>query len=162
VYALHELIETRTTVFIQLVSLNIISEIASSALAGLILSKSIPALLVVSFGILLLATLVSLFLPDTLNLVKGGKPPHVHDEYTARTTATANQSSFSVQETSRKARDALETTCKFLYIHGKLTALMVAFLFAILPKLVQGLLLQYTTKRYDWSWSKVSVPRKLS
>ena len=143
----------------QLVSLNIVSEIASSALAGLILSRSIPALLFISFGLMLLVTLLSLFLPDTLGLVKDRKSPCVDDEYTdtITATATANQSPSLVHETFRKARDTLKSSCKFMYSHGKLTALMVAFVFAILPKLVQGLLLQYTTKRYGWSWSKVGV-----
>jgi hypothetical protein len=135
-----------------------ISDIASNALAGLILSKSIWGLLLLAFGLLLIAALLSFLIPNTRKFDIHQNSLTVQESITtiAEAEAEADEGILSGLEILEKAIRILKMAWIFMCTHKKLMALMLALMCSVLPKIAQALLLQYTTKRYGWSWSKVS------
>ncbi|KAK1754313.1 major facilitator superfamily domain-containing protein [Echria macrotheca] len=160
--------ESRANVFLQLTSLFIISDIASGPLAGLIMTKSIWAVVWLSLGLLCLDMFLAFCCPDTLSLVEktssqpqpisnGGHSATNGGDTTLEDDHHQTASSSPVRESLHRARKSLAEAWSFLSGHWHLLVLMLCFVFVVLSRLVQDMLLQYTTKRYNWSWGRASV-----
>ena len=68
-------------------------------------------------------------------------------------TPTANES--ILQGSIRQLREGGREIRSFLSGHGLVIIFMFCYVFVAVSKVVQVMLLQYATKRYNWSWSKV-------
>ncbi|KAH8194534.1 hypothetical protein TruAng_011297 [Truncatella angustata] len=148
----------RARIFLQLSALLIFSDLASSPLAGLILMRSTWCLMFLAFGLFIIATVTSLFLPDTLKLAERKHDQHeiLHDG--GGTEPQDHHNSSPIRESILRARKSVRDIHSFLSGHRQVIILTLCFVFVALARLVQEMLLQYTTKRYNWSWSKVSAP----
>lgn len=121
----------------------------SSPLAGLILLHSPWGLLLFSFGVLLLTGVVVLVFPETLEKTNAMSTHAVDAE-----PETANSSRVHTNEQPFVQKAAA------VWVHvvknKRLLALLLSLVFVVLGRFVQEMLLQYTTERYDWSWSQAS------
>ncbi|KAH8896378.1 MFS general substrate transporter [Thozetella sp. PMI_491] len=148
--------ESRSSIFLQLSSLFIISEILSGPLAGVIMMKSIWGVVFLSFGLLCLATLLGFFFPNTLGYVEARKRWQSNDYAGNADSALDNRTLSSVQGSLRRFWISLGEVWLFLSSNWLLSAVMLSFIFVALSRIVQDMLLQYTTTRYNWKWSKAS------
>ncbi|KAF3024910.1 hypothetical protein E8E14_012854 [Neopestalotiopsis sp. 37M] len=144
-------VSARAPIFFQLAALFILSEVASGPLAGLVLLKSVWGLLALASVFYVLATATTFLLPDTLHLSKAALNEDVDD---SNDTPTANES--ILQGSIRQLREGGREIRSFLSGHGLVIIFMFCYVFVAVSKVVQVMLLQYATKRYNWSWSKAS------
>ncbi|KAI1869194.1 uncharacterized protein JN550_005824 [Neoarthrinium moseri] len=147
-------VSARAPIFLQLSALFILSEIGSGPLAGLILLKSTWGLIGLASVFYVLATATTFLLPDTLSI---SKITTTHDGSREDQSGDATASSTStLQESLRRISEGVHEIRSFLKGHGRAIVMMFCYVFVALSKVVQLMLLQYTTKRYHWTWSKAS------
>lgn len=103
----------------------------------------------------MLATLTTFLLPDTLSISKASEPHHQGSDGQVDEAATTGMS--TMQQSIHRAREGLQQIRSFLKGHARVIVMMFSYVFVALSKVVQLMLLQYTTKRYHWSWSKVRI-----
>ncbi|KAK3940612.1 major facilitator superfamily domain-containing protein [Diplogelasinospora grovesii] len=150
----------RATIFFQLNSVFLVSEMIAGPLAGIMMEKSPWPPLAVALALLLLANLSVLLFPETLELhqprgqearqqERGGPCQNGNDD-------SRDLKAACVQRLARKAIDGLAEVWGFVLGNQSLAFLMTSLVFVILGRFVQELLLQYATKRYGWTWSRAT------
>ncbi|KAK6073234.1 MFS transporter [Seiridium cupressi] len=148
-------VSARGPIFLQLSGLLILAEVASGPIAGLILLKSTWGLISLSSAFYVLATITTFLLPNTLHNTKA-RDHHDNSHQPTTDGYTSNNAVSTFTASYRKLREGFKEIRSFLGCHGVVVALMFAYVLVSLSKLVQVMLWQYTTKRYDWTWSKAS------
>lgn len=154
----------RTLVFYQLNAVLRIVSVAASPLAAFLLSVNPWIAVWIGLGLLLLGTGCTLLLPETLELRKAADQKRASCDYhsgSAATTAT-NSNAFSAksafQQALSSARADFTHIWRFLLGSKNIMLLMTCNALVFPLRLAfDGDLLQYMTKRYDWSWSMVSL-----
>jgi hypothetical protein len=154
--------------FFELLAVMYVSEFIASPLAGYLMGEDgqhpwIPML--VAYGAILLATLITCFLPETLGLrtatedaeaVPADEPEEeMHDETVADKAEHAAVATWKGLITSAKQ------VWTFIFRDTRVAWLLFSLLFLLFGRFVQEILMQYATKRYDWSWTKVRALRNI-
>ncbi|KAK4186417.1 major facilitator superfamily domain-containing protein [Podospora australis] len=147
-------VDQRATVFLRFGAVFLASQMVAGPIGGGMMVRDPWFPLLVSLGVLFIGNVIVLFLPETLQL---------HD--TKRIPAAQQRQDETVmdQDTSvpvklwRKAKARGQEVWEFILLNKKVTVLMMSLVFVILGRFVGDLLLQYATKRYDWSWSRASM-----
>jgi hypothetical protein len=100
--------------------------------------------------------MTSFLLPDTLSISKAenSRRRSIDDQEIAATPPATGTS--IIQVSLHQAREGLREIRSFLGGHGLVIVIMFSYVFVATSKVVQVMLLQYTSKRYEFSWSKVS------
>ncbi|KXJ88444.1 major facilitator superfamily domain-containing protein [Microdochium bolleyi] len=165
----------RANVYFMVTALYIVSEVFSSPLAGVILLRgSAWGLLLTSFVVLLLACLVVAVFPETLENPKrvlSARNSPAHDEDAPllvsgeveiptsgirASSATTSDSKLERGSRLQALIHDIRAAWAFVVQNKRLVALMLSLVFVVLGKFVQEMLLQYTTRRYGWTWSRAS------
>ncbi|KAI4592928.1 hypothetical protein KJ359_010180 [Pestalotiopsis sp. 9143b] len=144
-------VSARAPIFFQLAALFILSEVGSGPLAGLVLLKSLWGLIFLASAFYVLATATTFLLPDTLHISKAADA----DFDNAEESNDATQS--IIQGSIHQVREGVREIRSFISGHGLVVVFMFCYVFVAVSKIVQVMLLQYATKRYEWSWSKASI-----
>lgn len=114
---------------------------------------------ILALSFVILSWPLSLFFPDTLRLaparkvVQGGVD--LEDEAFPTGGRSYEEVSSPTQRIISKMLEGLADARQFISSHQHVVILTVCFLFEFLGGLVGMLLLQYVTKKFDWSWGKV-------
>lgn len=154
----------RANCYFRLTAVFLVAELISNPMGGaLLLWGGHWTPLVFGFVGVVLSGLVLLLMPETLNFdTKAGvvaeRSPVVEDDNTTpetentpkRTIASAWQQFLHLVRTDARA------TSLFILRNRPLMFLMIPFIFSVVGRFVQNLLLQYATKRYGWSWSQAA------
>ncbi|ETS73557.1 hypothetical protein PFICI_14503 [Pestalotiopsis fici W106-1] len=148
-------VSARAPIFFQLAALFILSEVASGPLAGLVLLKSVWGLIALASVFYVLATATTFLLPDTLHLSKAALDEDIDDANDAAARTSTSDDSI-LQGSIRQVREGGREIRSFLSGHGLVIIFMFCYVLVAVSKVVQIMLLQYATKRYNWSWSKAS------
>jgi hypothetical protein len=138
----------------------IASETIAGGLAGLLLSKSPWFTVGGAFSMLFLSIIASLALPETLEIrrmLDQRQQERVDEPAEEESSQSQNGGPSATQKPWRKLRVYVREIWVFVSANWRLTSLMGCYTFIVLSKLVQDSLLQYATKRYSWSWSRVSL-----
>lgn len=101
--------------------------------------------------------MTTFLLPNTLDISKSNAPDSALDDTTSTNACPSDHRSSTFKESLRRIHEGLLEIRSFLRTHGVVSIVMLAYVIVAVSKVVQLMLLQYTTKRYDWSWSKVSI-----
>jgi hypothetical protein len=120
------------------------------------LLKSIWGLISLASGFYVLATVTTFLLPDTLSITKA-ESTHHRTSNRQETDVAPPESSSTVKESLRRIRQGMKDILSFMAGNGLVIIMMFCHVFVAISKVVQVMLLQYTTKRYHWSWSKVGI-----
>lgn len=142
-------------------SITLVASIVAGPLAGAVMLVFGPwtgYLLGLSF--IILCWLLSLLLPDTLRLAAARKPAQsgVNSEAEASSANVRQPKDISspINFLFTKTRKGLVEAGSFLSHHRYVVILSMCFLFEVLAGLAGLLLLQYVTKKFEWSWGKVN------
>ncbi|KAL1865647.1 hypothetical protein VTK73DRAFT_5121 [Phialemonium thermophilum] len=165
------------TVFFQVMSVDLLGQTLAGPVAGMLMRKSDWLPLMVGLGLLAVGTLTGLVFPETLELKR---LKHALQAAESSAAESEDDGALADAETIDAARevDALDgddqkgwtwrkllatwkknlgEVWEFVLGNKRVTFLMVSLVFTIMGRLVNELLLQYATKRYDWSWDKASI-----
>lgn len=145
-----------------------VGALIADPLGGFLLSQGAWVALITGNLIMLISVAGMFLLPETLVVRqwhdnKAGKtavPSPTLEAQESEDEEGLKKSIFKVAIDT--AREQLQRVREFLVINQQVVVLMVPLLFQSLGKYVTELLLQYSTKRYGWSWSKVCHIRSLA
>lgn len=151
----------RTPVLFRFYSVFLVAELVSNPLGGFLVSKG-PWLTLFTGNVFMVLVTASLFiLPETLSVrqwhdKRAGKAPR------SRLTPLGGDDDDgevlkkgSMRAALDDARAQLVEVWDFLIGNRRIVVLMLPLIFVTLGKYIQEMLLQYATKRFGWSWSKV-------
>lgn len=149
----------RTTVLFRFFSVFLVAELVGNPLGGFLLSRG-PWVSLITGNVFIVLVLMSLYiLPETLVVrrwhdAKAGKTPSPRLAPLDGSDDERLKKS-SISAALDDARDQLVEVWEFLIGNKRIVVLMLPLIFMTLGKYIQEMLLQYATKRYGWSWSKV-------
>lgn len=155
----------RASVLFRFNSVFLVGELVSNPLGGFFLDISPWLSLLVGNVCMLVALSGFFFLPETLAVrrwhdAKTGKSA----PYSVATRDSDDNNNHDDHDGVQKSRlqlalngfrAQLRQVWNFLITNKRVVVLILPFVCVSLGKYIQELLLQYATKRYDWSWSKV-------
>ncbi|CAK7203641.1 hypothetical protein SEUCBS139899_006379 [Sporothrix eucalyptigena] len=151
----------RATCYFRLTAVFLVAELISNPLAGALLlwgGNWLP--LVFGFVAIIVSGLILIALPETLHFDTAlGKvvPREAAAVGPADNTAPAKRGIASAWHSFvHLLRTDARATSLFILRNRPLMFLMIPFIFSIVGRFVQSLLLQYATKRYSWSWSQAA------
>jgi MFS family permease len=138
----------RATAFFQLGAVYLASGMISSPLTGVLMLKSPWAALVAAMAIMSSCIPLALAFPETVHL-------HARQESEGQREAETEDDRKPSAATRywAKAKGGMADVSDFILGNRAVFSLILSSIFVVLGKFVQELLLQYTTKRYGWSWS---------
>ncbi|KAK7931277.1 adenylate cyclase [Apiospora marii] len=138
--------EQRSTIFSYLAAAVIGGELIASPLVYLVMERSLWLPIYLGMGCLVVATIIPVFLAETLSRQPRRQPPE------------SQQPLVSWLETVRQETKKLDEAMRWLtWGNWKVSVLLCTFLLTMLGRFAQEILLQYVTRRYHWSWSKASL-----
>ncbi|CAK7215197.1 hypothetical protein SBRCBS47491_002401 [Sporothrix bragantina] len=157
----------RATCYFRLTAVFLVAELISNPLgATLLLIGGHWLPLLFGFTGIVLSGLVLLALPETLDFdpAAGKVVPRVSAVVTTdafgdtmpATAPTKNSIAAAWHSFVQLLRTDARATSLFILRNRPLMFLMIPFIFSVVGRFVQNLLLQYATKRYSWSWSQAA------
>lgn len=151
----------RTPVLFRFYSVFLVAELVANPLGGFLVGKS-PWLTLFTGNVFMVLVIGSVYiLPETLSVRRW------HDKRAGKTLSPRlaslggddNDDEELKKSSMRAALDdaqaQLVEVWDFLIGNRRIVVLMLPLIFTTLGKYIQEMLLQYATKRFGWSWSKV-------
>jgi hypothetical protein len=142
-------LEERATVFFQITAVFLATQVVAVLLGGVMLIQSPWFPLLVGLAILVIATLTVLAFPETVH-VHGGKRAQEEEQVDV-------DGNPAMRKLWRKAVASLVDVWDFVLSNRSVATLMLSLTFVILGRYVGELLLQYSTARYHWTWTRGSM-----
>lgn len=143
----------RASIFFALGAALMSAELLGNPIAGFLLLVGTPMTLVVGLALVIIGGLIIIFLPETLGLSK--KLDGDGDESSDTSESSTGDLSFW-QLLMRNVRTGAEEIGTFIVGNKRIVALIIPVVFIVVGKFANELLLQYSTKRYEWTWSQAS------
>lgn len=132
-----------------------------SPLAGVLMRRSPWIALLTGLGLLVLSTIASFAVPETLHFNKPGDNLEAgsdQDDDLDTATLAPDPKDSELRKLIAKAREDLAEIWKFVIGNKDIAFLLISIVFVVLGKFVQEMLLQYASKRFGWSWDEVCMP----
>jgi len=141
-------ISTRATVFFHMTAAFLASQMIAGPTGGTLLAWNPWIPLLLALALLVICCFLAFFaMPETV---------HVHDHHNT-SAALDEDDDPAASKLLRKARAGLEEVYTFILGNTRLAFLIISMVFIILGRIVGEVLLQYSTDRYGWSWTKASL-----
>ncbi len=144
-------VANRATVFFQCGAVYLIAALVASPLAAALMIRSPWLAYTVGTGLLILANLLSLLLPETNKLRQ--RSPKRRDSNGVEDQVNKTG---PIQQTLQHIRTSTREAWGFVRVNQRVTFLILTIVFVFMGKWVQEMLLQYATKRYNWKWSQAT------
>jgi len=151
----------RATVFFQFGATVSVAELISNPLAGVLMMKSNWLSVLLGFGLWIVATFMCFLLPETLdvrrlaNKLKETATTTVSDADENDTNTHGDKDPFMTKVIQHIHHSATEVRA-FATQNRGLVLLMLSLVFVVLGRVVQTLLLQFTTKKFNWTWPQAT------
>ncbi|KAI9826783.1 MAG: hypothetical protein M1819_007254 [Sarea resinae] len=155
--------EQRATIFFQIQASVLISDIVAPPLSSVLMSRNIWAPLLLGAFIQALSILVPACMPETLHIT-ARETGHPSRQEPAFQLADDDEMDGRFEETDSKTKagdygsriEALKGATSFLFQDRKISVLVLSLVVVRVGKQAVELLLQYVSKRYDWSLAKAA------
>lgn len=154
----------RASVLFRLFAVFMVGSLIANPLGGFLLSQGPWVALFTGNFFMFMSITALCFLPETLIVRKW------HDAKAGKISGLSSSLNLQVSEGEedlknsdfRAAVDAAKVQLlngrEFLVTNKRVVVLMIPLIFETVEKYIEELLMQYSTKRYGWSWSKVCSP----
>ncbi|KAM7205233.1 Major facilitator superfamily domain containing protein [Rhypophila sp. PSN 637] len=157
-------VDQRATVFFKFGAAFLTAQTISTPLSGYLLLFNMWLPLIVSYLLMTVINVASVWYPETLQLHR-----HAHaaqrrgqgsndstDTEDVNITAVEDTKTSVFEEIKAKALEGVDDVWRFVLGNTKIGFMLLSLVFVVLGKLAQELLLQYVTKRYHWTWSEAA------
>lgn len=154
----------RSSVFFYRFTSDLIAECLVPPITSILMAKSLWLPLLAALGFQLLGVLLTFVLPETLPIESSGQDPGVFDDNQPVARIVEADEGLLLEnerENDEKWKIWIRKTRKsfsFVTRDATVVALVFTFLISKVGRQSINILLQYVSKRYDWSLSKVSTP----
>ncbi|KAL1865867.1 hypothetical protein Daus18300_006979 [Diaporthe australafricana] len=154
-------VEEMTPILFRFYSVFLVAELVANPLGGFLLSKGAWVSLITGNIFMVLVLLSVYILPETLAVrrwhdARTGKAPNPQLARLNGDDDDEGLKKSSMRAALDDARQQLVEVWKFLLGNKRIVVLMLPLIFVTLGRYIQEMLLQYSTKRYGWSWSKAA------
>ncbi|RFN53826.1 hypothetical protein FIE12Z_1860 [Fusarium flagelliforme] len=141
-------VEERTDMFFRLVALVLIFNVIFNPISAWLLQYDPWLSMWIGFGFMVFGTLCILLIPETMHLRRKDDERHEHADMDK--SGVLRQAWFSI-------KNDMQHVWRFIFASKSIMMLMFAVaLFYPTRITLTGPLLQYMSKRFDWSWSKAT------
>ncbi|KXJ91608.1 major facilitator superfamily domain-containing protein [Microdochium bolleyi] len=153
-------VEDRATVFFQFGAAFAVAELVSGPLAGAVMLKSSWLCMLLGLGLWIFANVLCCVVPETLEIrrladrLEGTLGDGEALDDAAATFAKDDSLEPLTSRVKRQLRHSADEVRDFAVVNQGLLFLMLSLVFVVLSKVVRLLLLQFTTKKFNWSWSQ--------
>lgn len=144
----------RSNTFFLIAAIAIAGQLIGNPLTYLAMNYDVWFATFLGVGILYLATFASLAVPETLNAVKTIETAPLNED--ADLDCEPSGTMEKLTQRFKAAAFELLNAPRLLATNTRLCFLLGSFVFTTLGKTASAMLLQYVTKRCQWTWAEVS------
>ncbi|KAJ5188076.1 Major facilitator superfamily domain general substrate transporter [Penicillium cf. griseofulvum] len=149
--------DERATALFRLQSCIQIAEILATPLSAYLMSFGPMFPYLLSIFIIIVGSIPALFLPETL---KHAKEKQVNQESSEQNDESAQSQPSSkrtvLQEITRQVREFVQST-RFIWTDSNICLMVFVMFVTVMSRQCTNLLLQYVSKKFDWSISRASL-----
>lgn len=149
--------DERATALFRLQSCVQIAEILATPLSAYLMTFGAMVPYTLSIGIIILGSIPALFLPETLKHPKrkrGNQEAPEQDSESDQSQPPRKQT--VLQEVTRQVREFAQST-RFIWTDTNICLMVFVMFVTVMTRQSTNLLLQYVSKKFDWSISRVCV-----
>lgn len=150
----------RSTALFRLNSAAILAEILVSPISAYLMTFSLMFSYILGVGLVILGTIPVMFLPETLEDVKLKQSiPAESDRESDQNTENERVEQRSgkkeiFRQFTRQSREFIQST-RFIWLNSNVSTMILVFFVTIIGRQSTNLLLQYVSKKFDWSIARV-------
>lgn len=145
-------------------STQLVAMLVGAPLTGMLMRWAVWLPIWVSLLLLVLGILISLVMPETLGLnTHDQQPPAPADDNQGTDMRGSSPETEDTKLSTRmrhiwhKVKTDFQEMFTFVLGNLRVTFLLLSIVFAVLGKFVEEMLLQYSSKRYNWSYDQAST-----
>ncbi|CAG7949977.1 unnamed protein product [Penicillium nalgiovense] len=154
--------DERSTALFRLNSAAILAEILVSPISAYLMTFSLMFSYILGVGLVILGTIPVMFLPETLEDVKLKQSiPAESDRESDQNTENERVEQRSgkkeiFRQFTRQSREFIQST-RFIWLNSNVSTMILVFFVTIIGRQSTNLLLQYVSKKFDWSIARSSL-----
>ncbi|CAI7599947.1 unnamed protein product [Penicillium glandicola] len=149
--------DERATALFRLQSCVQIAEILATPLSAYLMTFGPMFPFVLSIGVIIVGTIPALFLPETLRHAKGKQVDRRSPEQDSESEQSRPPRKQSVlQDLTRQVREFTQST-RFIWADSNICLMVFVMFVTVMSRQCTNLLMQYVSKKFDWSISRASL-----
>ncbi|EXL40639.1 hypothetical protein FOCG_16801 [Fusarium oxysporum f. sp. radicis-lycopersici 26381] len=151
-------VSKRTDMFFRLVALVLIFNVIFNPISAWLLQFDPWLSMWIGFGFMVFGTMCILLIPETMHLRRKDDKRHNEEHENEQLHGVSLSKHNVLKQAWFSIQNDMQHVWRFIFASKSIMMLMlaIAFFFPVRTVLT-GVLLQYMSKRFDWSWSKVSL-----
>lgn len=151
-------VSQRTDMFFRLVALVLIFNVIFNPISAWLLQFDPWLSMWIGFGFMVFGTMCILLIPETMHLRRKDDRRHNEEHENEQLNGVSLSKHNVLKQAWFSIQNDMQHVWRFIFASKSIMMLMlaIAFFFPVRTVLT-GVLLQYMSKRFDWSWSKVSL-----
>lgn len=147
----------RTDMFFRLVAMVLLLNAFFNPISAWMLQYDPWISMWIGFGFMIFGTLCILLIPETMHLRRKDDERHNEEHENEQTSGVSLTKGAVIKQAWFNIKNDMQHVWRFIFASKSIMMLMFATaLFYPTRIILAGVLLQYMTKRFDWSWSEVS------
>jgi hypothetical protein len=150
-------VEERTDMFFRLVALVLVFNVVFNPISAWLLQYDPWLSMWIGFGFMVFGTLCILLIPETMHLRRKGDMQHNEEHENEQFDDVSPSKHHVLKQAWFSIKNDMQHVWRFIFASKSIMILMFATAFFFPSRIVlSGIMLQYMSKRFEWSWSKVS------
>ncbi|RKK74196.1 hypothetical protein BFJ69_g8645 [Fusarium oxysporum] len=151
-------VSKRTDMFFRLVALVLIFNVIFNPISAWLLQFDPWLSMWIGFGFMVFGTMCILLIPETMHLRRKDDKRHNEEHENEQIHGVSLSKHNVLKQAWFSIQNDMQHVWRFIFASKSIMMLMLAIAFFFPVRIVlTGVLLQYMSKRFDWSWSKVSL-----
>ncbi|KAM0345504.1 hypothetical protein ACHAPU_006431 [Fusarium lateritium] len=150
-------VEERTDMFFRLVALVLIFNVVFNPISAWLLQYDPWLSMWIGFGFMVFGTLCILLIPETMHLRRKDDKRHNEEHENEQIDGVDLSKHQVLKQAWFSIKNDMQHVWRFIFASKSIMILMFATAFFFPSRIVfSGILLQYMSKRFEWSWSKAT------
>ncbi|KAF4455609.1 hypothetical protein F53441_2133 [Fusarium austroafricanum] len=150
-------VDQRTDMFFRLVALTLIFNVIFNPISAWLLQYDPWLSMWIGFGFMVFGTMCILLIPETMHLRRKDDKRHNEEHENEQIHGVSLSKQTVLKQAWFSIKNDMQHVWRFIFASKSIMILMLAIAFFFPVRIVlTGVLLQYMSKRFDWSWSKAT------
>ncbi|KAF9770868.1 hypothetical protein IL306_011522 [Fusarium sp. DS 682] len=148
----------RTDMFFRLVALVLVFNVIFNPISAWLLQFDPWLSMWIGFGFMVFGTMTILLIPETMHLRRKDDQRHNEEHENEQLHGVSLSKHNILKQAWFSIQNDMQHVWRFIFASKSIMILMLAIaVFFPVRVVLTGVLLQYMSKRFDWSWSKASL-----
>ncbi|KAM0240900.1 hypothetical protein ACHAP5_007764 [Fusarium lateritium] len=150
-------VEERTDMFFRLVALVLVFNVVFNPISAWLLQYDPWLSMWIGFGFMVFGTMCILLIPETMHLRRKEDIRHTEEHENEQINDVSSSKHHLLKQAWFSIKNDMQHAWRFIFASKSIMILMFATAFFFPSRIVfSGILLQYMSKRFEWSWSKAT------